>query len=170
MEKTLAELIREYKGGNEKSFEKIAEKMNPMIMFYAGKLYTWEQEDARQEMLLTLFCSLKKMKYCESEGECLSYIRTAVRRRYKDLVLKELHNQNKTVHTEWMEVQDTNDQLGEAEFYMDLEITLLGFRGKERKIAERMLLYGENDKELARYEGVSRQYCNKIRKKIIRKM
>ena len=38
MEKTLAELIREYKGGNEKSFEKIAEKMNPMIMFYAGKL------------------------------------------------------------------------------------------------------------------------------------
>ena len=22
--------------------------MNPMIMFYAGKLYTWEQEDARQ--------------------------------------------------------------------------------------------------------------------------
>lgn len=110
------------------------------------------------------------MKYCKSEGECLSYIRTAVRRRYKDLVLKELHNQNKTVHTEWMEVQDTNDQLGEAEFYMDLEITLLGFRGKERKIAERMLLYGENDKELARYEGVSRQYCNKIRKKFIKKM
>lgn len=29
MEKTLAELIREYKSGNEKSFEKIAEKMNP---------------------------------------------------------------------------------------------------------------------------------------------
>ena len=76
MEKTLAELVREYKGGNEKSFEKIAEKMNPMIMFYAGKLYTWEQEDARQEMLLTLFCSLKKMKYCKSEGECLSYIST----------------------------------------------------------------------------------------------
>ena len=45
----------------------------------------------------------------------------------------------------------------------------LVFGGKERKIAERMLLYGENDKELARYEGVSRQYCNKIRGKIYKK-
>lgn len=170
MEKTLAELIREYKGGNEKSFEKIAEKMNPMIMFYAGKLYTWEREDARQEMLLTLFCSLEKMRYCKSEGECLSYIRTAVRRRYKDLMLKELHNQYKTVHTEWIEVQDTGDGFGAAEFYMDLEIALHGFRGKERKIAERILLYGENDKELAHYAGVSRQYCNRIRKNFIRKM
>ena len=170
MEKTLAELIREYKSGNEKSFEKIAEKMNPLLMFYADKLYTWEQEDARQEMLVTLFCALDKMKYCKSEGECLSYIKTAVRRRYKDLVLKELHNKKETVHMEWTEVQDAGDGFGEAEFYMDLELALRYFHGKERKIAERMLLYGENDKELALHEGVSRQYCNKIRKKLIRKM
>lgn len=38
MEKTLAELIREYKSGNEKSFEKIAEKMNPLLMFYADNI------------------------------------------------------------------------------------------------------------------------------------
>ena len=119
MEKTLAELIREYKSGNEKSFEKISEKMNPLLMFYADKLYTWEQEDARQEMLVTLFCALEKMKYCKSEGECLSYIKTAVRRRYKDLVLKELHNKKETVHMEWTEVQDAGDGFGEAEFYMD---------------------------------------------------
>ena len=100
MEKTLAELIREYKSGNEKSFEKIAEKMNPLLMFYADKLYTWEQEDARQEMLVTLFCALEKMKYCKSEGECLSYIKTAVRRRYKDLVLKALHTKKESVHME----------------------------------------------------------------------
>lgn len=71
---------------------------------------------------------------------------------------------------EWTEVQDAGDGFGEAEFYMDLELALRCFHGKERKIAERMLLYGENDKELALHEGVSRQYCNKIRKKLIRKM
>ena len=41
MEKTLSELIREYKDGGKRNFEKIAEKMNPLIEFYARKLYTW---------------------------------------------------------------------------------------------------------------------------------
>ena len=62
MEKTLSELIREYKDGGKRNFEKIAEKMNPLIEFYARKLYTWDREDARQEMLLALFLSLEKMK------------------------------------------------------------------------------------------------------------
>lgn len=45
MEKTLSELIREYKDGGKRNFEKIAEKMNPLIEFYARKLYTWDRED-----------------------------------------------------------------------------------------------------------------------------
>ena len=85
MEKTLSELIREYKDGGKRNFEKIAEKMNPLIEFYARKLYTWDREDARQEMLLALFLSLEKMKYCRNEGETLSYLKTGIRRRYKDL-------------------------------------------------------------------------------------
>lgn len=89
MEKTLSELIREYKDGGKRNFEKIAEKMNPLIEFYARKLYTWDREDARQEMLLALFLSLEKMKYCRNEGEMLSYLKTGIRRRYKDLMLKE---------------------------------------------------------------------------------
>lgn len=97
MEKTLSELIREYKDGGKRNFEKIAEKMNPLIEFYARKLYTWDREDARQEMLLALFLSLEKMKYCRNEGEMLSYLKTGIRRRYKDLMLKELHNKEETV-------------------------------------------------------------------------
>ena len=50
--------------------------MNPLIEFYARKLYTWDREDARQEMLLALFLSLEKMKYCRNEGEMLSYLKT----------------------------------------------------------------------------------------------
>lgn len=98
MEKTLSELIREYKDGGKRNFEKIAEKMNPLIEFYARKLYTWDREDARQEMLLALFLSLEKMKYCRNEGEMLSYLKTGIRRRYKDLMLKELHNKEETVY------------------------------------------------------------------------
>ena len=47
MEKTLSELIREYKDGGKRNFEKIAEKMNPLIEFYARKLYTWVRTGIR---------------------------------------------------------------------------------------------------------------------------
>lgn len=144
MEKTLSELIREYKDGGKRNFEKIAEKMNPLIEFYARKLYTWDREDARQEMLLALFLSLEKMKYCRNEGE--------------------------TVYAEWTEVQDERDDFAISEFYMNLESALESFHGKERKIAERILFYGESDTEAAIQEAVSRQYCNRIRKKFVRKM
>ena len=170
MEKTLSELIREYKDGGKRSFEKIAEKMNPLIEFYARKLYTWDREDARQEMLLALFLSLEKMKYCRNEGEMLSYLKTGIRRRYKDLMLKELHNKEETVYAEWTEVQDERDDFAISEFYMNLESALESFHGKERKIAERILFYGESDTEAAIQEAVSRQYCNRIRKKFVRKM
>ena len=167
MEKTLSELIREYKDGGKRNFEKIAEKMNPLIEFYARKLYTWDREDARQEMLLALFLSLEKMKYCRNEGEMLSYLKTGIRRRYKDLMLKELHNKEETVYAEWTEVQDERDDFAISEFYMNLESALESFHGKERKIAERIL---ESDTEAAIQEAVSRQYCNRIRKKFVRKM
>ena len=170
MEKTLSELIREYKDGGKRNFEKIAEKMNPLIEFYARKLYTWDREDARQEMLLALFLSLEKMKYCRNEGEMLSYLKTGIRRRYKDLMLKELHNKEETVYAEWTEVQDERDDFAISEFYMNLESALESFHGKERKIAERILFYGESDTEAAIQEAVSRQYCNRIRKKFVRKM
>lgn len=134
MEKTLSELIREYKDGGKRNFEKIAEKMNPLIEFYARKLYTWDREDARQEMLLAL------------------------------------HNKEETVYAEWTEVQDERDDFAISEFYMNLESALESFHGKERKIAERILFYGESDTEAAIQEAVSRQYCNRIRKKFVRKM
>lgn len=133
MEKTLSELIREYKDGGKRNFEKIAEKMNPLIEFYARKLYTWDREDARQEMLLALFLSLEKMKYCRNEG----------------------HNKEETVYAEWTEVQDERDDFAISEFYMNLESALESFHGKERKIAERILFYGESDTEAAIQEAVS---------------
>lgn len=164
MEKTLSELIREYKDGGKRNFEKIAEKMNPLIEFYARKLYTWDREDARQEMLLALFLSLEK-EILQEKGETLSYLKTGIRRRYKDLA-ERIHNKEETVYAEWTEVQDERDDFAISEFYMNLE----SFHGKERKIAERILFYGESDTEAAIQEAVSRQYCNRIRKKFVRKM
>lgn len=110
------------------------------------------------------------MKYCRNEGETLSYLKTGIRRRYKDLMLKELHNKEETVYAEWTEVQDERDDFAISEFYMNLESALESFHGKERKIAERILFYGESDTEAAIQEAVSRQYCNRIRKKFVRKM
>ena len=100
----------------------------------------------------------------------LSYLKTGIRRRYKDLMLKELHNKEETVYAEWTEVQDERDDFAISEFYMNLESALESFHGKERKIAERILFYGESDTEAAIQEAVSRQYCNRIRKKFVRKM
>ena len=60
MEKTLSELIREYKDGGKRNFEKIAEKMNPLIEFYARKLYTWDREDAGRRCYWLCFCLWKK--------------------------------------------------------------------------------------------------------------
>lgn len=64
----------------------------------------------------------------------LSYLKTGIRRRYKDLMLKELHNKEETVYAEWTEVQDERDDFAISEFYMNLESALESFHGKERKL------------------------------------
>ena len=85
-------------------------------------------------------------------------------------MLKELLNKEETVYAEWTEVQDERVFLALSEFYMILERALDSFHGIVRKIAERILFYGESDTEAAIQEAVSRQYCNRIRKKFVRKM
>ena len=47
----------------------------------------------------------------------LSYLKTGIRRRYKDLMLKELHNKEETVYAEWTEVQDERDDFAQTALF-----------------------------------------------------
>lgn len=164
MEKLLLEMIEEFRNGNKEGFVDIVDKMSPLIESYARKLYTWEQEDARQEMILALLIGIRKITYCRSEGECVNYIKMCIHHAYVGIVKKE--TKYKTDYAEMREVIDYNDEIGLSELYLDLEGYLCGLGKKKRKIAESILISGKNDNEIAQELGVSRQYINKLRHKM----
>lgn len=52
--KSILELVEEYRNGNSEIFTDIADRMRPLLNHYAYRMYTWEKEDAQQEMILAL--------------------------------------------------------------------------------------------------------------------
>lgn len=166
---TILELVEEYRNGNSEIFTDIADRMRPLLNHYAYRLYTWEKEDAQQEMILALLEGIRKMKYCHSEGECIRYFETCIYRTYTGIIKKEQKERNRA---EWKENQvgDSNDWIGICERYMDLKNYIRSLEARKRKIAEEIITSGKKDQEIADTFHVTRQYVNKIRKELRKKV
>lgn len=95
MEQSLLEMIEKYKKGDKEIFLEIVDKMKPLLNGYVRKLYTWERQDAEQEMVVALLNGIKKMEYLRSEGECIKYACACVRNAYIKIVKKEIKNELK---------------------------------------------------------------------------
>ena len=81
MENHLCVLLREAKY-DPKKMEQLISLFSPLIKKYAGKLFYMDAEDAEQEMKLAFLIAVHSMSYYNSEGECLSYIRNGLYRRF----------------------------------------------------------------------------------------
>ena len=171
MENTVSSLIKGYlETGNENYFEELLERFSPLIKAYARKLYYLEYEDSLQELRLALYEAVRKIPSTDDEHGCISYINRSVVNRFTKLYHNSVEIQTMQAHFVPLDDSDAHDCQQDYEAdncisLVDLENALKSKLPIERRILS-MLIQGYSDKEIAARLGYTRQYINRIKKRI----
>lgn len=171
MGNTISALIKEYlDNGNEKCFEELLERFSPLIKAYAKKLYYLEYEDSLQELSLALYEAVRKIPSADDEYGCISYINKSVVNRFTKLYHDSVELQNIQAHSIPLDNSDSHDYQHDYETdncisLVDLENALKSKLPIERKILY-LLMLGYSDMEIAAKLGYTRQYVNRLKKRI----
>lgn len=162
--KTIREKLLKAKN-DSKVMEALIMDFFPLIRKYVKKLYFIEQADAEQELVLAFIRAVKGMNIHNSEGEVIKYLENAVYFCYCNLCKD---NINKNKYRNLFQFNNLNiayiDKFQDVEFCIDIknniELTM------QNKIVLSKLLEGFSDTEIAETLNVSRQYINRMKKKI----
>ena len=144
--KTLTELIQNYQNGIPNSDSEILKRMEPLVKGYASRIHCMEREDSIQELYLTLLKTLPYLSSSSSEGECIRYMQTSVENRYRSLC---------------------RSCLSEPEKDVTAYINSYPSDSVQRKILSMYFYQDKSDAQIARKLKLSRQYVNRMKKKLI---
>lgn len=165
MKDGFAALVEESKN-NSKAMSELLIKLKPLIKSYAKKLFFMEIDDAEQEILLAVIEAVKSIPNCVSDGQCMTYIINSVKFRHAYLCKKNIKKE---------QFEDPYEIDFEEEVYLekyeDIDI-IIDFKenisrlSDAQKLIFEYLILGYSDREVAEKVGLSRQYINRIKKKI----
>lgn len=168
MENNLVQLIKEFKDGDDTKFLIILEKMKPLINKYVRHLYNDEKEDMREEFILALLMSVRKMNYCNNEGQAICYLRNSIKNKFLELYRKsQKRNEYEMINCEefWTQIPDNKERYDEINMREDFRSLLSGLNEQTYNILYEVLLEGFSDAEVALKYNISRQYVHRIKKK-----
>ena len=171
METTISALVKGYLDtGEEKHFEELLERFSPLIKAYARKLYYLEYDDSLQELSLALYEAVRKIPSADDEHGCISYINRSVVNKFTKLYHNSVEIQNMQAHSVPLDDSDGHHYQHDYEAdncisLVDLENSLKSKLPIERKILS-LLIQGYSNKEIAARLGYTKQYINRIKKRI----
>lgn len=90
---TILEMLEEYKKGNRQVTAEVIQKMNPLLRKYAYELEFLDFEDAMQELSCAIIQSMPYLLKLRTEGECVMYLVSSVRKRAATLANKHKEKQ-----------------------------------------------------------------------------
>lgn len=93
---SLFRLVQSVKKNNYR-WDVLFSHLQTLIQHYVKKLFFL---DARQEVYIAIYNSVRSMKYCNSDGECLKYIQKGVYYAFADLCK---NNLNEISEVSWEE-------------------------------------------------------------------
>lgn len=168
----LTERLNRYKNGDSKALEEITIQMSPLIKKYAGKIHCMEYDDALQELYLSLIECISYLHEDIPESKCLKYIQLTIIHKYYSLCKKFL-SQPITVEIEnCIEISDDkNDLTQDYLFYIDLFSYIESIKIKnytKGQILHLSYISHHNDSEISKRLNITRQYVNRIKKKLIK--
>lgn len=165
MKVEIVELVKGAKT-NQQLLCELIERFEPLINSYCKKLFFLEWDDAKQELCLAIIESVKSIPYCETDGQCITYITNAVRFKYCFWCKKNMTKEKvEDLYAEEAE-ELYEENYRSIELRCDYDRTLSVVPEKQKKI----LLYalgGYSDCQIAEKMGISRQYVNRIKKKLV---
>lgn len=165
--KSLTDLIYEYENGCPDANGEILKRMEPLVKGYASRIHCMERDDSIQELYLTLLNTLPYLSSSSSEGECVKYMQTAVENRYRSLCrncLSEPEKDNFDSCSVSLQAPDSFDNS-----YYDVVAYIKSFPADSipRKILSMYFYQDKSDTQIAQKLNLSRQYVNRIKKKLI---
>lgn len=172
MEKTLNELIEEYRKGDNDQILLIIEKFQPIIYKYVRLLYKDEREDTISELNLSLLEAVNKIEYYNNEGQCFKFLYNALRNKYLELYRKsrKRFDNEQQFYKEYYNYCIVCYEYDDTELIEDLNKYLLEYSDKQKKILISILIEGKSNTEVATENNVSRQYTNRIKNKLCKKI
>lgn len=172
MKHSILFLIQEYlRTGNETYFEELLERFSPLIKSYAKKLYYLNYEDSVQELSIALYEAVSKISAPSNEYACISYISNSIFNKFTKLYRQSVKAQSiQTNSIPWEDIANNiyshHKEIENCIALTDLRM-LLKTKSRTERIISYLLLLGYSDKEIAKILGYTRQYVNRIKKKII---
>lgn len=160
---------------DKNAFKKLVDKMEPLINKYVKLLYKDDKEDIHSEMVLALWEAVIKMEYCEKERECVSFLCTALKNRFYELYRKSRKEHDNQVFVENNDIFDVSgiediEDLESVIFNIDVELFLNKYAVTKQKIIKMIILEDISDAQIAKLFSVSRQYVNRLRRKVYKEV
>lgn len=165
--KTLTELIQNYQNGIPDSDSEILKRMEPLVKGYASRIHCMEREDSIQELYLTLLKTLPYLSSSSSEGECIRYMQTSVENRYRSLCRSCLSEPEKDDFDSCSVSLQAPDSFDDTYYDVTAYINSYPSDSVQRKILSMYFYQDKSDAQIARKLKLSRQYVNRMKKKLI---
>lgn len=163
----ISKQIQYAKDNNDTSaISMILNKMRPLIIKYATKMYFMERDDAMQELNIALLEAVIHIKNCEDEASCINYLKMSIIHKYCFLCKQNIKlEQNEDKFSLIPEDKLVYDDLFNAtDILFDMKQAILKARGKRKLILKCIIYYQLSDKEISLQLGITRQYINRVRK------
>lgn len=171
---TILELVKVAKEKRDTdAILQIVQYMQPLINKYAKNSYLAEYEDMQQELCLALIESIHKIQKTENEGQCVQYFANAIRNRFYEIYrawksLKREMPGNDELLT--LNIADSKNYYSEIEFFIDMVSGAECKSDLQKEIMKCCILEEISDTDIANRLNISRQYVNRCKKRIFKKI
>jgi RNA polymerase sigma factor (sigma-70 family) len=171
---TILELVKVAKEKRDTdAILQIVQYMQPLINKYAKNSYLAEYEDMQQELCLALIESIHKIQKIENEGQCVQYFANAIRNRFYEIYrawksLKREMPGNDELLT--LNIADSKNYYSEIEFFIDMVSGAECKSDLQKEIMKCCILEEISDTDIANRLNISRQYVNRCKKRIFKKI
>lgn len=168
MEKQIFEIVLEAQQNNESMMEIIV-RFEKLIQKYMYHFDVSDREDIKQQLQLAIIESIKKMTYVHSNGECVNFISQAVNNSFFNLCRehKKAAQSKLTEPDDFLLLNQPHiEKFSDIEMENDYAKKLATMPQIYKKIYV-LLLEGYSDKEIAEKLHFSKQYINRLKKKLI---
>ena len=171
---TILELVKVAKEKRDTdAILQIVQYMQPLINKYAKNSYLAEYEDMQQELCLALIESIHKIQKIENEGQCVQYFANAIRNRFYEIYrawksLKREMPGNDELLT--LNIADSKNYYSQIEFFIDMVSGAECKSDLQKEIMKCCILEEISDTDIAKRLNISRQYVNRCKKRIFKKI
>lgn len=145
----------------------LIKRMTPLVKKYSSKIHFMEYEDALQELYITLLETIPYLNINNGEGKCLSYIKTAVVNRYYNLCKHYLAKPKSESLDNYSLSLESPPIIDDSYYDVISYIHSFAPESLRFKILFKSFYEEKTDKEISLELKVSRQYVNRLKKKLI---